>query len=71
MGKHEIIENPRAPSGEAEASGASATDPHATKTSNAASAGADAGEGVASQNETGALESAAKTAAPPADSSLG
>ncbi len=69
MGKHEIIEDTRAPSGEAEASGASATEPHATKTSNAASAGADAGEGAASQNEAGALESAAKTAPPPAGSS--
>jgi hypothetical protein len=69
MGKHEIIEDPRAPSGEAETSGASATEPHATKTSNAASAGADAGEGAASQNEAGALESAAKTAAPQAGSS--
>lgn len=62
MGKHEIIEDTRAPSGEAEASGASATEPHAKKTSNAASAGADAGEGAASQG-TG------KTAAPQADSS--
>src|SRR5262249_34148442 len=67
MGKHEIIEDTRAPSGEAEASGASATEPHATKTSNAASAGADAGEGVASQTEAGALKSA--TAAPQAGSS--
>jgi hypothetical protein len=69
MGKHEIIEDTRVPSGEAEASGASAAEPHATKTSNAASAGADAGEGAASQNEAGAPESATKTAAPQADSS--
>src|SRR5262249_53444520 len=69
MGKHEIIEDTRAPSGEAEAPGVSATEPRATKTSNAASAGADAGEGAAYQNEAGALESAAKTAAPQADSS--
>lgn len=69
MGKHEIIEDTRAPSGEAEASGASATEPHAKKTSNAASAGADPGEGAASQNEVGALESATKTAAPQVDSS--
>jgi hypothetical protein len=69
MGKHEIIEDTRAPSGEAEASGASATEPRATKTSNAASAGADAGERAAFKNEAGALESAAKTAAPQADSS--
>lgn len=57
MGKHEIIEDMRAPSGEAEASGASATEPRATETSNAVSAGADASEG------------ATKTAAPQADSS--
>jgi len=69
MGKHEIIEDMRAPSGEAEASGASATEPHATKTSNAVSAGADACERAAFKNEAGALESAAKTAAPQADSS--
>ena len=64
MGKHEIIEDTRAPSGEAEASGASAIEPHAKKTSNA-----DAGEGAASQNEAGALAGATKIAAPPADSS--
>ncbi|HYZ45673.1 MAG TPA: hypothetical protein VE667_12520, partial [Xanthobacteraceae bacterium] len=65
MAKHEIIEDTRAPSGEAEASGASATEPRASKTPNMASA--DAGEGAAS-NEAGALESATNTA-PQADSS--
>lgn len=69
MGKHEIIEDTRAPSGEAEASGASATEPPAKKTSKTASAGADPGEGAASQNEADALDSATKAAATQVDSS--
>jgi hypothetical protein len=69
MGKHEIIEEAHAPSAEPQASGASAKEPQAKKTSNAASTGADAGEAAPFQHEAGALESAAKTAPPPTHSS--
>ena len=63
MGKHEIIEDARAPSGKAEASDASATEPQASKTPGAPSADAAAGNGAASKNEAGAVESATKTGA--------
>ena len=67
MGKHEIIEDTRATSGEAEGSGASASEPHASKNPKVASAGTDAGEIAASKNEAAAVESAATTAARQAD----
>jgi hypothetical protein len=66
MGKHENIEDTLT-SGEAEGSGASASEPHASKNPKVASAGTDAGEIAASKNEAAAVESAATTAARQAD----
>jgi hypothetical protein len=67
MAKHEIIEDPRAPSGQAEGSSASASEPQASATPKVASASADAGEVAASKKEADAVESAATTAARQAD----
>jgi hypothetical protein len=67
MAKHEIIEDTRAPSGQAEGSSASASEPQASATPKVASAGADAGEIAASKKEAAAVESAATTAARQAD----
>ena len=64
---HEIIEDTRAPSGEAKGSGASASQPPASKTPKVASAGADAGESAVAKNEAAAVDSAAAAAAPQAD----
>jgi hypothetical protein len=66
MGKHEIIEDTRAPS-EAEGSGAPASEPHASKTSKMALASAEASEIAAPKNEAAAVESAATTMPPQAD----
>ena len=67
MGKHEIIEDTHATYGEAEGSGASASEPHASKNPKGASAGTDAGEIAASKNEAAAVESGVTTAARQAD----
>jgi hypothetical protein len=67
MAKHEIIEDPRAPSGQAEGSSASASEPQASATPKVESASADAGEVAASKKEADAVESAATTAARQAD----
>jgi hypothetical protein len=67
MAKHEIIEDTRAPSGQAEGSSASASEPQASATPKVASAGANAGEIAASKKEAAAVESAATTAARQAD----
>src|SRR5262245_37676441 len=64
---HEIIEDIRAPSGEAKGSSTSASEPPTSKTPKVASAGADAGEIAASKNEAAAVDSAAATAAPQVD----
>jgi hypothetical protein len=66
MGKHEIIEDTRAPS-EAEGSGAPASEPPASKTSKMALASAEASEIAAPKNEAAAVESAATTMPPQAD----
>jgi len=65
MGKHEIIEDTRTPSGEAEGPRASASEQPASKTPKETSAGATRGE--ISKTEAAAVESAATTAARQAD----
>jgi hypothetical protein len=67
MAKHEMIEDTRAPSGEAEGSGVPASEPQASATPKMGSAGADTGEIAASKKEAAAAETAATTAARQAD----
>jgi hypothetical protein len=66
MGKHEIIEDTRAPS-EAEGSPAPVSEPPASKTSKMALAGAEPSEIAAPKNEAATVESATTTVPPQAD----